>query len=328
MEPSTMRIPAAGETETGAPDDVLASEIRKLKKEKNAVILAHYYQLPAIQDIADYVGDSLGLSQKAAATGADVIVFAGVHFMAETAKILNPAKKVLIPDVEAGCSLEESCPPALFREFIRAHPGHVVISYINCSAEIKALSDIICTSSNALQVINSVPKNTPLIFAPDKNLGRFLERASGRKMVLWEGECIVHQEFSASRIGEMRGKYPGIKVIAHPECSSYLLDQADFIGSTSALLNYAKADPAPYYLVATETGLLYQMQKANPEKKFIPAPVVTTCVACQECPYMKVNTLEKVYRCLKNGYPEITVPEDIRIKAFRAVKRMLEISPN
>jgi quinolinate synthase len=303
--------------------DILNS-ITELKKEKNAIILAHYYQLPEVQEVADFVGDSLDLSQKAAQTDAEIIVFAGVHFMAETAKILNPTKKVLVPDLDAGCSLADSCPADKLNEFINKNPGHIVVSYINCSVDVKAISDIICTSTNALQIIESIPKDKSIIFAPDKNLGKYLEIKSGREMLKWEGTCIVHQEFSAERIKEIKQKYPEIKVIAHPECSSYMLEHADFVGSTSALLNFSKTDSSLNYIVATETGLIYQMKKANPEKKFIPAPVSGSCVACQECPYMKKNTIKKVLDCLKDEKPELLMEESLRIKALTAVENMLK----
>ncbi len=303
--------------------DILNS-ITELKKEKNAIILAHYYQLPEVQEVADFVGDSLDLSQKAAQTDAEIIVFAGVHFMAETAKILNPTKKVLVPDLDAGCSLADSCPADKLNEFINKNPGHIVVSYINCSVDVKAISDIICTSTNALQIIESIPKDKSIIFAPDKNLGKYLEIKSGREMLKWEGTCIVHQEFSAEKIKEIKQKYPEIKVIAHPECSSYMLEHADFVGSTSALLNFSKTDSSLNYIVATETGLIYQMKKANPEKKFIPAPVSGSCVACQECPYMKKNTIKKVLDCLKDEKPELLMEESLRIKALTAVENMLK----
>ena len=312
-----------GET---APDFELSSAIRQLKKEKNAILLAHYYQEPEIQDAADYVGDSLGLSQQAAETDADVIVFAGVHFMAETAKILNPGKKVLIPDLEAGCSLADSCPTEKFKKFIEDHPDHAVVSYVNCTAEIKAMSDVICTSSNAVQVISSIPINKPILFAPDKNLGNFLQKMTGRDLVIWDGICMVHQEFSADHLERLKEIHPGAKVIAHPECSTYMLDFADFIGSTAALLKFTRTDPSDTFIVATETGIFHEMKKASPNKKFIAAPVVTTCVACQQCPYMKVNTLEKVYLCLKNEQPEVIVPETTRVKALAPIQRMMELS--
>jgi len=303
----------------------LFEEIRKLKKEKNAVILAHYYQEPDIQDIADYIGDSLGLAQNAGKTTADMIVFAGVHFMAETAKILNPGKKVIMPDSKAGCSLADSCPPVLFEKFIKDHPGHVVISYINCTAEIKALSDIICTSSNAVKVVESVAKETPIIFAPDHNLGRYIENKTGKKMVLWNGSCMVHEIFSLEKITKLKMRNPGAKVIAHPECEESVLQVADFIGSTTGLLKFTQTDDAMSYIVATETGILHQMQKACPGKTFIPAPPNNLC-ACNDCPHMKRNTLEKVYISMKYELPEIMIAEPTISKARKSIERMLDIS--
>ena len=303
----------------------LFAEIEKLKKEKNAVILAHYYQVGDIQDVADYIGDSLGLSQQAAKTEAEMIVFAGVHFMAETAKILNPNKKVVLPDLRAGCSLAEGCPPKEFAEFKAAHPDHIVITYINCSAEIKALSDIICTSSNAVQIVNSLPKDQKIIFAPDKNLGAYVAKQTGRELVLWNGACMVHEIFSQQRILKLKEQNPEAKIIAHPECEEPILALADFIGSTTALLNYSKKSEAQSFIVATETGILHQMQKDSPTKTFIPAPPTTNC-ACNDCPHMKLNTLEKLYLCLRDGQPEIIVPEDIRIGAEKSIRRMLDIS--
>lgn len=303
----------------------LFEEIKKLKKEKNAVILAHYYQVGDIQDIADYIGDSLGLSQQAAKTDADIIAFAGVHFMAETAKILNPHKKVVLPDLRAGCSLAEGCPPKEFAEFKAAHPDHIVITYINCSAEIKALSDIICTSSNAVQIVNSLPKDQKIIFAPDKNLGAYVAKQTGRDLVLWNGACMVHEIFSQQRILKLKEQNPAAKIIAHPECEEPVLALANFIGSTTALLNYSKKDDAQTYIVATETGILHQMQKDSPHKTFIPAPPTNNC-ACNDCPHMKLNTLEKLYLCLRDGQPEIIVPEDTRIGAEKSIRRMLDIS--
>lgn len=303
----------------------LFSEIEKLKKEKNAVVIAHYYQEPDIQDVADYIGDSLGLSQQAAKTNADMIVFAGVHFMAETAKILSPQKKVLLPDLKAGCSLADACPAELFSRFKARHPDHVVITYINCSADIKALSDIICTSSNAQKIIESVPSDKKIIFAPDKNLGKYLMKKTGREMVLWEGACIVHEIFSAEKIWKLKNRHPQAKVIAHPECETQVLAIADYIASTTGLLKYTKNDPAQEFIVATETGILHQMQKESPDKVFIPAPPDNGC-ACNDCPYMKRNTLEKLYLCMKYELPEITVPEDVRLQAKKSIDRMLEIS--
>ncbi|MCS6917605.1 MAG: quinolinate synthase NadA [Chitinophagales bacterium] len=303
----------------------LFAEIDRLKKEKNAIILAHYYQEPDIQDVADYIGDSLGLSQQAAKTNADLIAFAGVHFMAETAKILSPNKKVVLPDVLAGCSLAESCPPDRFAEFRKKYPDHVVIMYINCSAEIKAMSDIICTSSNAQLIIESVPKDQPIIFGPDRNLGRYLMRKTGRDMVLWDGVCIVHDIFSAEKIIRLKERHPEAKVIAHPECVDAVLDLADYVASTTGLLKFTQKDDATTYIVATEPGILYQMQQASPHKTFIAAPPDNSC-ACNECPFMKRNTLEKLYLCLKYEQPEIMLAEEVRIRAKKAIDRMLEIS--
>lgn len=303
----------------------LFEEIKKLKQEKNAVILAHYYQEPDIQDIADYIGDSLGLAQNAVKTTADMILFAGVHFMAETAKILNPGKKVVMPDAKAGCSLADSCPPVLFKKFIEQHPGHVVISYINCTAEIKALSDIICTSSNAVKVVESVPKDTPVIFAPDRNLGRYIENKTGKKMVLWNGSCMVHEIFSLEKILKLKKQHPEAKIIAHPECEENILQTADFIGSTTGLLKYTQTDSCNAFIVATETGILHQMQIASPEKTFIAAPPTNLC-ACNDCPHMKRNTLEKVYLALKYELPEIQISEPTISLARKSIKRMLDIS--
>jgi quinolinate synthase len=303
----------------------LFEEIEKLKKEKNAIILAHYYQESDIQDIADYIGDSLGLSQKAAETEADLIVFAGVHFMAETAKILNPGKKVILPDLKAGCSLADSCPPALFRKFKEKYPDHVVVSYINCTAELKTLTDICCTSTNAVHIINSIPEDQPIIFAPDKNLGAYLEKKTGREMVIWNGTCMVHEIFSHEKITQLRMRHPEAKFIAHPECEPHILETADFIGSTTGLLNYTINNEATEFIVATEAGILHQMQKRSPHKTFIPAPPDNTC-ACNECPHMKRNTLEKLYVSMKYELPEIILPEWV-IKDGRAcIDRMLEIS--
>ena len=307
------------------PELDLFKEIEKLKKEKNAVIIAHYYQEPDIQDVADYIGDSLGLSQQAAKTSADMIAFAGVHFMAETAKILSPQKKVVIPDLKAGCSLADACPPELFKRFIDKHPGSVVISYINCSAEIKALSDIICTSSNAQKIIESVPMDRKIIFAPDRNLGRYLMHKTGRQMILWEGACIVHEIFSSEKILKLKNRHPNAKVIAHPECEIPVLELADYIASTTGLLKYTANDPSTEFIVATESGILHQMQKQSPDKVFIPAPPDNGC-ACNDCPYMKRNTLEKLYLCMKYELPEINVPEEIRVRAKKSIDRMLEIS--
>jgi quinolinate synthase len=303
----------------------LFHEIEKLKKEKNAIILAHYYQEPDIQDVADYIGDSLGLAQEAEKTKADVIVFAGVHFMAETAKILNPKKKVLIPDLKAGCSLSDSAPAPLFRAFKEKHPDHIVISYINCSAAIKALSDIICTSSNAAYIVESVPKDQPIIFAPDKNLGAYLIKKTGREMLLWNGSCMVHEIFSREKITRLKVRHPKAKVIAHPECEQPVLDLADFIGSTTGLLKYTLQDSATEYIVATETGILHQMQKSAPHKTFIAAPPNNSC-ACNDCPHMKLNTLEKLYLAMEYEEPEIIMNEEVIRAAKKPIERMLAIS--
>lgn len=303
----------------------LFAEIQKLKKEKNAVILAHYYQDDDIQDVADYRGDSLGLAQQAEKTDADMIVFAGVHFMAETAKLLNPTKKVLLPDLRAGCSLADSCPPDEFKKFRDAHPDHVVITYINCTAEIKALSDIICTSSNAMKVVESVPADKKIIFAPDKNLGAYIMKKTGRDMLLWNGSCMVHEIFSLDKIRKLKQQHPNAQVIAHPECEEHVLAESQFIGSTTALLNYTISNSATEFIVVTEPGIIHQMQLASPHKSFIPAPPENTC-ACNECPHMKLNTLEKLYLCMKYELPEITIPDHLTGKALLPLKRMLEIS--
>ena len=303
----------------------LFAEIEKLKKEKNAVILAHYYQEPDIQDVADYIGDSLGLAQYAEKTDADIIVFAGVHFMAETAKILNPSKKVLLPDLKAGCSLSDSAPPPLFKIFKDKHPNHKVISYINCSAGIKALSDIICTSSNAQKIVESLPADQPILFAPDRNLGAYINKQTGRNMLLWNGACMVHEIFSLEKITRLKIRHPKAKFIAHPECEEAVLQIADFIGSTTGLLNYSKNDEAKEFIVATETGILHQMQKASPDKTFIPAPPNNSC-ACNDCPHMKLNTLEKLYLCLKYELPEILMDEELRMAAKKPIDEMLKIS--
>ncbi len=303
----------------------LFAAIERLKKEKNAVLLAHYYQEPDIQDVADYIGDSLGLAQQAEKTNADMIVFAGVHFMAETAKILNPAKKVVIPDLKAGCSLSDSCPPALFKKFKEQHPDHVVVSYINCSAGIKALSDVIVTSSNARVIVESFPKDQKIIFAPDKNLGAYINKVTGRNMLLWNGACMVHEIFSLEKITKLKVRHPNAKMIAHPECEEPLLCIADYIGSTTGLLKYTQTDSATEYIVATETGILHQMMKASPGKTFIPAPPNNSC-ACNDCPHMKLNSLEKLYLCMEYETPEITMDEELRLAAKKPMDRMLEIS--
>ncbi|MFD2584825.1 quinolinate synthase NadA [Pedobacter vanadiisoli] len=303
----------------------LFAEIERLKKEKNAIILAHYYQDPDIQHIADYIGDSLGLSQEAAKTDADVIVFAGVHFMAETAKILSPNKTVLLPDVKAGCSLADSCPPHLFRKFKEKYPDHLVITYVNCTAELKALSDIVCTSTNAVQIVESLPKDQKIIFGPDRNLGAYVAKKTGRDLVLWNGACMVHEIFSQEKITKLKERHPDAKFIAHPECEEVVLKMADYIGSTTGLLKYTISNPATEFIVATESGIIHQMEKANPTKTFIPAPPNNSC-ACNDCPYMKRNTLEKLYLCIKNGLPEVTVPEHIIEQARKPIQRMLDIS--
>ena len=307
--------------------NTLKEKILALKKEKNAVILAHYYQEAAIQDVADYVGDSLGLSQEAMNVDADIIVFAGVHFMAETAKILNPTKKVILPDLKAGCSLAESCPPDLFGEFTAAHPDHIVITYVNCSAEVKALSDIVCTSSNAVKIVQSIPKDTPIIFAPDKNLGKYIISETGRDMLLWDGSCVVHEAFSLDKLIEVHKLHPDATIIAHPESETHILETASYIGSTAGMIDYVKTNSNAKFIVATEAGILHKMQQEVPHKILIPAPAKddNTC-ACSECGYMKMNTLQKLYDCLLNETPEIDVPESIRKKALLPIERMLELS--
>lgn len=301
-------------------------EINKLRKEKKAVILAHYYQRPEIQDIADFVGDSLALAQKAAATDADMIVFAGVHFMAETAKILNPTKKVVLPDLKAGCSLADSCPPNDFEAFIKQHPNHVVVSYVNTSAEIKALTDIVCTSSNAEKIINSIPKNQPIIFAPDRNLGAYLMKITGREMLLWDGACLVHEAFSIDKILDLYLQNPDAEIIAHPESQEHILKVAKYIGSTAGLLNYVKTSSAQKFIVATEAGILHKMQKEAPNKTFIAAPANEANCNCSECAYMKLNTLKKLYLCMKYELPDVEIEESLRKKAVKSINKMLEIS--
>ncbi|MFK7982021.1 MAG: quinolinate synthase NadA [Saprospiraceae bacterium] len=304
----------------------LFEEINKLKKEKNAIILAHYYQEGDIQDIADYVGDSLGLSQEAASTDADIIVFAGVHFMAETAKMLSPSKKVILPDLKAGCSLADSCPPHLFRKFKEKYPDHKVVSYINCTAELKTLTDVCCTSTNALHIIDSFPKEQPIIFAPDINLGKYLKKESGREnMVLWNGSCMVHEIFSHEKITKLILRHPKAAFIAHPECEPHILEMADYIGSTSGLLRYTRESDYKEFIVATESGILHQMIKSSPDKLFIPAPPDNAC-ACNDCPHMKLNTLEKLYISMKYETPEITLPEWVIEQGVKSINRMLEIS--
>ena len=309
---------------TETPLDLFEA-IQKLKREMNAVILAHYYQEPDIQDIADYIGDSLGLSQQAAKTDADVIVFAGVHFMAETAKILNPNKLVLLPDLAAGCSLADSCPPDAFAAFKADHPDHLVISYINCTAEIKAMSDIICTSSNAVQIVSQIPKDQPIIFAPDRNLGRYVIEQTKRDLLLWQGSCIVHETFSEKKIVQLKIQHPEAEVLAHPECEASVLRHASYIGSTTALLKYCQQSNAETFIVATEPGIIHQMEKEAAHKRFIPAPPMNNC-NCNECPFMRLNTLEKLYWAMKNRTPEITMSQGIRLAALRPLQRMLEMS--
>jgi quinolinate synthase len=303
----------------------LVTAIQELKQSLNAVILAHYYQDAEIQDVADFIGDSLELSRRAASTDADVIVFAGVHFMAETAKILNPQKLVLLPDLAAGCSLAESCPPDAFAAFKAKYPNHIVISYINCTAEIKALSDIICTSSNAVKIVKQIPPEQGIIFAPDRNLGRYVMQQSEREMILWQGSCIVHETFSEKKLVQLKIAHPDAEVIAHPECEESVLRHADFIGSTSALLKYTGESTSKKFIIATEPGIIHQMEKATPQKTFIPAPPLNEC-ACNECPHMRLNTLEKLYLAMKNQAPEITMTEAVRLAALRPMQRMLELS--
>lgn len=300
-------------------------EISELKKEKKAVILAHFYQIPEIQDIADYVGDSLGLAQNALKTKAELIVFAGVHFMAETAKIINPEKKVVMPDLLAGCSLADSCSADKLAEFKKQYPDHKIISYINCSSEVKALSDVICTSSNAVKIVESFSKEQPLIFAPDKNLGAYINNLTGRNMVLWNGTCQVHDILSVEKIIELKTKNPDAKLIAHPECKDIVLKLADFIGSTTQLINFIKTDDAKKYIVATETGILHKMKQVAPDKEFIIVPADETC-ACNDCPYMKMNTMEKLYLCLRDEKPEVKLVVELMDKARKPIMRMLEIS--
>lgn len=306
----------------------LEAEIKRLKKEKNAVILAHYYQDSEIQDLADFVGDSLALSQAAEKTDASIIVFCGVHFMAETAKILNPDKPVLLPDLDAGCSLADRCPADLYEEWLKQYPGHTVINYINSSAGVKALSDIIVTSSNAVDIVKQLPADEPIVFGPDRHLGKWVEKQSGRDMVLWPGFCIVHEQFNARRMAKMMTEYPNATVIAHPECEEAVLDKAAFIGSTLALLKYVQSHPEQkQFIVATEVGILHQMRQARPDAEFLCSPPNSGC-DCAMCPYMRLNTMEKLYLCLRDGYPEITMDEETRLRALKPVQRMLEMSKN
>jgi quinolinate synthase len=307
------------------PDNEFSAKILELKKQKNALLLAHFYQVPGIQDIADYVGDSLGLAQRAAASDSEIIVFAGVHFMAETAKILNPGSKVLLPDLNAGCSLADSCPKDRFAEFKARYPDHMVISYINCTADIKTMSDVICTSGNAVQLVESFPRDQKIIFAPDKNLGGYINRVTGRDMVLWDGTCEVHDVLSTEAVIRLKVENPDAKLIAHPECKAPVLELADYVGSTTAMLNFTMKDDARRYIVATETGILHQMQKNSPGKEFIIVPTDETC-SCNDCPYMKMNTLEKLYLCLLHERPEIHLDEEVIIRAERPIRRMLDIS--
>ena len=319
----------ASEDNSGKQQEILINKIHRLKKRKNAIVLAHYYQVPEIQEVADYVGDSLGLAQQAAQTHADLIAFAGVHFMAETAKLLNPQKKVVLPDLQAGCSLADSLPPDQFEQFINQHPGHTIITYINCSADIKAMSDIICTSSNAEQIIRSIPANQPIIFAPDINLGRYLIKKTGRHMQLWNGACVVHQSFAIEKLLALHRQHPDAKIIAHPEAEEHILKVAHYIGSTAGMIKYVSQDRSSKYIVATEAGILHQMTKTVPDKILIPAPSHedNTC-ACSECGYMKMNTLEKLYLSMDTEGPEITLREETRTKALAPLLRMLELSKN
>ncbi len=306
--------------------DELISEIKRLRREKNAVIMAHYYQIGDIQDIADMVGDSLALAQYAAKTEADIIVLCGVHFMGETAKILSPQKKVLVPDIEAGCSLADSCPADEFERFVKAHPDHTVVSYVNTTAAVKALTDIVVTSTNAKKIIDSLPLDAKIIFAPDRNLGNYINSVTGRNMLLWDGACHVHEQFSVESLVDLKKAHPKAKVLAHPECKNVVLMLADFVGSTQALLNYATSSQDTEFLVATESGIIHQMQKQNPNKVFIPIPPVDSTCGCNDCKYMRLNSLEKLYLCLKTEQPEILVDEALRVKAVKPIERMLELS--
>ena len=308
------------------PNVDLSSEISKLCREKNAIILAHYYQLPEIQDVAHFVGDSLALSQKAASNDADIILFAGVHFMAETAKILSPTKKVLIPDLNAGCSLADSAPVGKFKEFLKEYPGHTVISYVNTTAEIKAVSDIICTSSNAVEIVNSLPKNEKIVFGPDRNLGNYIQGITGRKMVIWDGACHVHEEFSVERIIELKKEHPNAKIIAHPECKKPILVMSDFIGSTAALLKYTKTDSGKEYIVATEPGIIHQMKKSSYNKIFLPAPPTDATCGCNDCNFMKLITLKKIYLTLLYDEPEVSMDNLLMDAARKPIVRMLDMS--
>ena len=314
---------------SGRPSDPLPRDLARaftdLKREKGAILLAHYYQENEIQDLADFVGDSLELARAAQKANAKLIVFAGVHFMAEGAKILNPEAKVLLPDLRAGCSLSDSCPPKKFAAYRALHPDHFVVSYINCSAAIKAQSDVICTSSNAVKIVSKIPKDRPILFAPDRNLGAYVANQTGREMLLWQGTCMVHETFSERKIIALQIENPGAELIAHPECEPNILERAQFVGSTSALLRYVKESPKSAFIVATEAGILHAMSKSVPQKKLIPAPPNQNC-ACNECPFMKLNTLEKLYLCLRDETPEITMPEELRLKAQQPLQRMLDWS--
>ncbi len=321
------KIKNTGHLDIDLPDNIdFKEEIKKLKQEKNAIILGHFYQTDDIQDISDILGDSLALAQEAAKTNADLIVFAGVHFMAETAKLVNPNKKVVLPDLNAGCSLADSAPADKFEKFIKKHPNHTVVTYINSSTEVKALTDVCCTSSNAVHIVNSFPKDERLIFAPDKNLGAYINKLTGRNMLLWDGACHVHKEFSLPRLLELKDKYPDAQIIAHPECQSEILVLADHVGSTSSLLNYTKNDAGKQYIVATESGILHQMKLHSPNKHFIPAPPDDSTCACNDCKYMKLNTLRKIYLAMKYEVPEIVLDEKLRQKAAKPIEKMLEIS--
>jgi quinolinate synthase len=320
----TTAAPYVPDLESLDPSLDLVAEIRRLKAERRAVILAHYYQEPEIQDLADFVGDSLQLSQQAAKTGADVIAFCGVHFMAETAKILNPSKKVVIPDLDAGCSLADRCTGEAFGRWLQQYPDHEVVSYINCSAEVKALSTVICTSSNAVRVVESIPKERPIVFAPDRHLGKWVMRQTGRDMVLWPGFCIVHEQFTAKRVATLKAQHPDAKLIAHPECDATVSQLADFVGSTAALLRFVREDPARTFIVATEAGILHQMRKARPDAELVPAPADSGC-NCSLCPYMKLNSLEKLCLALRDLQPEITLDEEVRIRALKPLQRMLDL---
>jgi quinolinate synthase len=327
MEPTeTFNLEKGYIDEPVDPSVRLISEINRMRREKNAVILSHYYVEGELQDIADYVGDSLGLSQQAAVTQADIIVFIGVHFMAETAKILSPDKKVLLPDLKAGCSLAESAPAEKFAAFKALYPDHKVISYINCSAELKTLTDVICTSANAVKVVESFPREQPLIFAPDKNLGNYINNLTGRQMILWDGACMVHEQFSVEKVVQLMDEYPDAEFIAHPECEKPVLLLASYIGSTTGLLSYVQKSPSPKFIVATESGIFHQMKKMCPGKTFIPAPPVDSTCGCNDCSFMKLNTLQKVYLCMKYEKPEIILPPEVIEKARLPILRMLEIS--